>query len=148
MTMYDGTQSSVICRCEDISRARLESRTIHLGTGLCCEFLISSLSIISVPSLVLFRQVNSQRPPLSPKSRADNPNVSKQTYCRYSTNSNTGDLFRTQRRVSTYDLKLIRPDIEGCVWMPLATLVDLNGIEEEVIDPVECLSQPFTFQQW
>lgn len=90
----------------------------------------------------MFRQVNSQRPPLSPKSRADSPNDSKQDHCRYRANSNTGDLYRTERRTSTYDLKLIRSDIEGGVGIQLAVLIDLDGIEEEVVDPIEHLSQP------
>ena len=39
--------------------------------------------------------------------------------------------------MSTHDLKLVRPDIEGRVRIPLAVLIYLDGIEEEVIDPVE-----------
>ena len=105
------------------------------------DLAISSSSVIGVLSFIMFRQVNSQRSPLSPKSRADSPNDSKQDHCRYRANSNTSDLYRTKRRTSTYDLKLIRPDIEGRVGIQLAVLIDLDGIEEEVVDPIEHVSQ-------
>lgn len=47
--------------------------------------------------------------------------------------------------MSTYDLKLIRPDIEGRVRIQLAFLVDLYGIEEEIVDSVEFISQSTYF---